>query len=232
MMSKLWTPINQFLKDLTRFCNPSPKKIYVPEASVARWIWSFVDNLQARVAIDNQYRISWLVDDIGTLNRGSLFPKCKRDQFSSLWGSSTCTYLFALTVLNSLIVIAALSGQNRLWTPKYPQVKVYPWGVCTPNLGSIGAPWWPLWVSPKSPWFSVVKLPSTIPHPRGRFERSLWGTHMYPTTPYWYPYETVGVAQAVSRQWWFFEGQMYPQIYPISHGAIFFNFSLKPPKYL
>ena len=35
MMSKLWTPINQFLKDLTRFCNPSPKKIYVPEASVA-----------------------------------------------------------------------------------------------------------------------------------------------------------------------------------------------------
>ena len=45
------------------------------------------------MAIDNQYRISWLVDDIGTLNRGSLFPKCKRDQFSSLWGSSTCTSL-------------------------------------------------------------------------------------------------------------------------------------------
>ena len=137
-----------------------------------------------------------------------------------------------LTVLDSLIVIAALSGQNRLWTPKYPQVKVYPRGVCTPNLGSIGAPWWPLWVSPKSPWFSVVKLASTIPHLWGRIEGSLWGTHMYPTTPYWCPYETVGVAQAVSRQWWFFEGQMYPQMYPISHGAIFFNFSLKPPKYL
>ena len=147
--------------------------------------------------------------------------------------SLLCWVMFCvLTVLDSLIVIAALSGQNRLWTPKYPKVKVYPRGVCTPNLGSIGAPWWPLWVSPKSPWFSVVKLASTIPHPRGRFEGSLWVTHMYPTTPYWCPYETVGVAQAVSRQWWFFEGQMYPQMYPISHGAIFFNFSLKPPKYL
>ena len=62
---------------------------------------------------------------------------------------------------------------------------VYHRGVCTHIFGSFGALFE---TSPKTPSIRVVKLQHRVLYPGGIFGKWLWGIHIYPNTPHWYPY--------------------------------------------